>query len=690
MDASSPLLSRRAYWVSSEAYSWEEIWEAGTYYERLAELLEDARHSVVFVGWQVDSRLPLRRPMRPGIQKGGRETLKNKMLRLCREKPEFQAYFLMWDHAYFYSIERETLQGRVWDNIHPRIHFVFDNRHPFGASHHEKLVIIDGKVAFCGGIDICDERWDTPHHLYVDPRRSLHWQEEAHGPYHDAAVQVTGPVCRQMLEHVERRWTTLTSIPFPSSKELAKAEKGRAGGGHRVYISRTIASVDAGERGVPLIREIEFLFLDLIRRARRRILIENQYYWSERINDRLILKMEEMAGQDFEIILILADMAKVDSPTKHMAVHELKLLKKLKEAAKRHRIRLHAVCPLALSPDEPHRQVKPVYIHSKLMIVDDLFFTIGSANIADRALRVDTELNLTLEARTVQERQHIRKISELILKHWNFDRTADEHIQLREFSPAEEIQDLRRKWPWAAEFPFVRFFDPQMPWLYFLKRRYRILEKTRYPLTLLIGLFLTLTVSTASLAVAGFLWMPEDLAHSIQTYIVMLSFIWLIPVPFLFLTLFAVLDHGAASAAVGSVSALWCAATAGYLLTRMFPTSTSRYYRKTSTRRPARLRLRRFPYLLAILLDPRVSMRAKIAYQGLNTIYLPWFALGTLVLLPSVIYGAAQLFEVLVFTLAGSKDALRSAIDRAAPGILAASFLYAIITVIWSLRRNLK
>ena len=84
----------------------------------------------------------------------------------------------MWDHAYFYVLERETWQGRIWDDLHPRVHFIFDNRHPFGGSHHEKLCIIDGTTAFCGGIDLCDERWDSPQHLYTDPRRSLQWEVE--------------------------------------------------------------------------------------------------------------------------------------------------------------------------------------------------------------------------------------------------------------------------------------------------------------------------------------------------------------------------------------------------------------------------------------------------------------------------------------------------------------------------------
>ena len=36
-------------------------------------------------------------------------------------------------------------------------------------SHHEKMVVIDQKVGFMGGLDICYGRWDTPDHYLYDP-----------------------------------------------------------------------------------------------------------------------------------------------------------------------------------------------------------------------------------------------------------------------------------------------------------------------------------------------------------------------------------------------------------------------------------------------------------------------------------------------------------------------------------------
>jgi hypothetical protein len=51
------------------------------------------------------------------------------------------------------------------------VHFRLDDDHPVGASHHQKLVVVDDRVAFVGGIDLAAARWDTPEHRAYDPRR---------------------------------------------------------------------------------------------------------------------------------------------------------------------------------------------------------------------------------------------------------------------------------------------------------------------------------------------------------------------------------------------------------------------------------------------------------------------------------------------------------------------------------------
>src|SRR6185437_281643 len=164
----------------------------------------------------------------------------------------------------------------------------------------------------------------------------------------------------------------------------------------------------------------EFLFRDLIRAAQRRIILEGQYYWSSEINDMLIRKIHEMSGQDFEIVLILADFHRLHSLSVEMSLHELRLIEKLQTAARIAGVKLTVGNPEVQPPAEFSGQPpRPIYIHSKVIVIDDRYLSIGSANLSTRALRVDTEMSLTLEARTEAERTHIRHFSNSLLNHWD-------------------------------------------------------------------------------------------------------------------------------------------------------------------------------------------------------------------------------------------------------------------------------
>jgi phospholipase D1/2 len=662
--------------------------EAGPYYERISALLEDAQHYAIFVGWQIDSRLPLRRPPEFTI-----ESLKHKILRLVEEKPDFHFYFLMWDHAYFYILERETWQGRVWDEIHPRVHFIFDNRHAFGGSHHEKVCIIDGKVALCGGIDLCDERWDTPQHLFYDRRRSLEWKSERHGPYHDVAVQVTGPVCAQIQEHVRSRWEAISSIPFPETPRFFQPTRNA----HGVYISRTLVDVDAGSTK-PVTREIEFLFRDLIQLAERRIILEGQYYWSKEINNLLIAKMRakmpentqatQKSNAPFEIILILADIQQLRALTQQMSFYELKLLEKLDQTARETGCKLLLGCPYVFPTVEDtafdrEARPKPVYIHSKVIIVDDRFISIGSANLATRALRLDTEINLTLEAKTEFERHHIRRFSENLLSHWNIGRPqVHDHDDVK-FVPLRPTHELERRMKRLNPLqrllqnivPWKTLFDPSQPWLHPVARKARRIARNhpgweKWLIMLLWGGTAALTTALASIP------HPNWWAYA---YAAALSSVWFAPVPFVALSILSGFHLGVATGMELSIFSFWISALVGYCLSRLFPTYATRFFRETAPRwLPARLRLRRFPATVSVTADFRISLRSKIAYQGLYCIPFAWFLLNMMLVLPAALYMLLRVVFALVHPATSDK------IHFYAPAIFTILLTYALARLVVS------
>ncbi len=608
-------LPRRAFGARSDAYSWEWLWEAGSYFDRLSDLLEQAHHHVIFVGWQVDSRLPLRG-----------ETLKNKILRLVESKPDFHAYFLIWDHAYFYMLEREPMQGRIWDEIHPRVHFVFDNRHPFGASHHEKLVLIDGKVALCGGIDLCDERWDSPQHHYIDPRRSLDAHQENHGPYHDLAVQISGPVCSALYGHVASRWRQLTTLPFPKPMRLHAAPAG-----HRVYLSRT--QIDLEYPQISMIREVEFLFRELIHLAQHRLVIEGQYFWSKRIARLLIDKMEERArarqpGEPpFQLILTLSDLAPVKSLTRIMAPYQLSLLIALQKAGRKTGTDFRLRTPIVLPPEGQGRS-KPVYVHSKIIVVDDRFVSIGSGNLSARTLRVDTELTLTLEARNSAEHSQIRRLSNELEAHWNHG-----SMRLREIQAAHEWIELRRKFPIRSRIPWQLFFDPGLPWFFPMRWRFRRLE-IAHPTAAALSIALVWLSGVVACLVLSGLSSRTDAPHWAYAYATLGATSWLLPIPLFLVMTMAVFSIGVDTAVRVGVISLWVSGVFGYAWGRVFPRSAERYFTATGYRIPLPLGSRTFQRVAQVILNPRYSVQAKAVGQGFYSIYLPWFVFGTLLVLP--------------------------------------------------------
>lgn len=411
--------------IETEALSWEEIWETGPYAQRVFELLTGAQRYAVFVGWQVDSRIRLNDPVHG-------ERFGDFLTRLCREKPGFEVFGLMWAHPLFLAPLREWPAKQRWGRLPDRVRFVFDGKHPWGACHHEKLVIVDGKVALCGGVDLCHKRWDTPEHVFETGSRP-------HDPYHDFSVQVTGPVVDRLLEHVGARWRRVSEIPFPTpipSPPLSQRPL-------RVWLSRTRAW------GAP-IREVEALVRELCLSTRHSLFLEGQYYWSRRINRWLIQRMKSAhRNGGLRIRLILSPLETLRGVSGLMRKIELSLLARLRKSARRWHTGLSISLPYSRSTQSEAR--KPIYVHSKVLLVDDRYLSVGSTNFSDRTFRVDTELQLTLEARRPHERRHLRRVRRKLERHWR-----EPGLELVALRGSEDLSAFRAIWK--------HWVDPLRPW----------------------------------------------------------------------------------------------------------------------------------------------------------------------------------------------------------------------------------
>src|SRR6185436_15820612 len=94
-------------------------------------------------------------------------------------------------------------------NAHPRLSFQLDDAHPFGASHHQKIVVVDDAIAFAGGLDLAIRRWDTPAHLAREPGR-VDPVGRPYPPAHDVQMMVDGAAAAALGELARARWEAAT------------------------------------------------------------------------------------------------------------------------------------------------------------------------------------------------------------------------------------------------------------------------------------------------------------------------------------------------------------------------------------------------------------------------------------------------------------------------------------------------
>jgi phosphatidylserine/phosphatidylglycerophosphate/cardiolipin synthase-like enzyme len=151
-----------------------------------------AERSILLAGWQFTAGIEL---LRGDDAKGcPLPTRLIDLLRaMCEQNPALEVHILAWDASAIFTFEREPLQ-RLWFECrgHERILYKTDNAHPFGASHHQKLVVIDRSIAFLGGMDLTNSRWDARAHEAEDPLRDVGLR--SHGPLQFTPASAT---CRR-------------------------------------------------------------------------------------------------------------------------------------------------------------------------------------------------------------------------------------------------------------------------------------------------------------------------------------------------------------------------------------------------------------------------------------------------------------------------------------------------------------
>ncbi len=401
------------------------------FYRAFYDACCQAERTILMAGWQFSCSTELVRG-EDAAHCRYPTTLLDLLTALCEERPELEIYMLPWDSSPVFTFEREPLQRlKLRMNGHQRIHWKMDNMHPAGASHHQKLFVVDRGIAFLGGMDVCNARWDDRSH---DAEKQV--RDRPREPYHDVNAFVTGEAVDVLRNWFARRWEIATDAPLPLPDQPRRAIEIRPSfevSAPTIGLARTWPEME--KCNLPELRELLRLHLRAIAEARRSIYIENQYFSSYEIATALECRMRQ-GGSPLEIVMILPKQSAGLKERISIGVYQARILDRLTRLAKQtgHHLGVYYQAANGGEPDEE----RPVFIHAKVLAVDDRFLLVSSANLSNRSMGFDTELGIAWEAPAPTESLRAARL-ELLAEHCGMTRAEAE---ARFASPRDLVANL--------------------------------------------------------------------------------------------------------------------------------------------------------------------------------------------------------------------------------------------------------
>ncbi len=378
-------------WRLEEAERAAFLIDSADYFSALKRALLSAKRSIWILAWTFDplARLTPDRSTRSRDPEDA-DRLGLLLLRLAALNPVLDVRVLAWDMPMGIAASQLFAPQRGMAYFHgSKVRYRLDDSLPKSACHHQKVVIIDDRLAFVSGGDVGSDRWDTHDHLDNDPRRRLPTGHR-YPARHEVTVMVEGAAVRALSDLYVDRWKNSGGETIAPGEPPHVAEDSiwpehiepdlR---NHRLGIARTAPKW----KDCPEVHENLALHLAVIAAAKRTIYIENQYLTAAVVVQALIERLKEADGP--EVIIVGPDQS--PSPFDRLTMDGARqaAVRKLRDADVHGHLHTYSARTAKGST---------IIVHSKVVIIDDRLVRIGSANLNNRSMGLDTECDVVLES----------------------------------------------------------------------------------------------------------------------------------------------------------------------------------------------------------------------------------------------------------------------------------------------------
>ena len=272
------------------------------------------------------------------------------------------------------------------------------------ASYHQKFMVIDAQLAYVGGMNLRRADWDSSAHEVFDHRRMLFdtssgkreavfLKEELPelGPRKDYALRIFGPAAQDVSEVFQRRWNHQLSEGVDhsanSSAHTVNRQLDPVAGGLQIQITATLPEPFQEHA-------IAETWLNGVTRAEKYILIESQYFRAPMLNEAIAARMEQVP--DLRLIVITKPVSEWTDPgCAWTAISDDYFSSRFPGRYTLFQLRSFDWV-VTWGWDETESRFADIDVHSKMLIVDDKFMSVGSSNWNNRGLVYEGELNVSI------------------------------------------------------------------------------------------------------------------------------------------------------------------------------------------------------------------------------------------------------------------------------------------------------